>query len=276
MNCDLAVLIMGYDGYFPAWKINAQYFLKYWKNCPFNIYFSTGEREAPFPFKTIKCGRDKDYCSRAKLALSKIPEKYIILLQDDYFIIHQPDNEKLLLLSCFMEKNEAFCLRLSPYPCAKTNEICFSGIRMGQIQPGGLYSVNVQASIWNRSKFAKFIEKYSTVWDIEYLGSKDCNSSEKIYCLDRKNAKEIYQDIGTEGAIQAGKWTRKFAKRAKQEGINLPKEIEVESLHYYLWKKLKCTLLMPLFLLLKKTPLYSLYRKKRYQKVLARETKEKE
>ncbi|MCH5180295.1 MAG: hypothetical protein J1F32_03710 [Erysipelotrichales bacterium] len=265
---NFAVLICGYDGYKEIWKTNAFLFDKFWSDCPYNVYFSTEYSEAPTnKFITIKCGKYKTWCERAVYALNQIQEKYVLILMDDFFLVRKPNVKHINTILSFMEKEDAFCVRLSPHPRAKHSNLVVNGVKMGEIDYKKPYSISLQASIWNKYKIVEIFKNYESAWYVEILGSRNYPKGERTFVLDHKFAKEVYCDIGDEGAIQGGKWTRKMYRFAKKNKIELSNKILVEPSHTYLWKRCKKTVLKPLLNLLKNNEkIYSKYRDKRYGK----------
>ena len=276
MNDLLSVVVNGYDGYSDAWSPFYQLFTKYWENCPYPKYFISGDNVFPFlSFKSITTSKEFNACTRLKTALNRIKSKYILLFQEDYFLVKNVNNENIEIILDYMEKNKIDCMRLHPSPKPKgKEEIISQGLKCVKITNGTEYCINLQLSIWRKDYFLELIKPLSTVWDIEYLGSKNCHKDSRLFSLSMDTWSSVIVDISTEGAIQGGYWTRlAYAYMKKNNIVFSENKIKQEKLIVYFRKWVKRKILWAPIKLLKHTFVYAIYRKKRYNKVIKKTKK---
>ena len=93
---DVAVLIIGFDGYKDVWDSYFELLEKYWSDRP-KTYLATGELRPNYNNVTvISAGKDAEWSKKAMAALQQIEEEYVILLLEDFFTTTYVDNSKLM------------------------------------------------------------------------------------------------------------------------------------------------------------------------------------
>src|SRR2546423_10304901 len=83
----VAVLVSSCDAFFDAWRPFAALFQKFWGDCPLEIFLLTNHLSVRSRrFQSISVGRDRGWSSNLQIALEKIPQLFVLYLQEDYFL----------------------------------------------------------------------------------------------------------------------------------------------------------------------------------------------
>src|SRR5688572_15493980 len=113
MEKDTAVLILSCDKYADAWMPFFTLFRKYWPSCNFPVYLGTNELDFNFPgVTTIRSGKACDWSNDTKSILDQIPERYVIVLLEDYFLERPVDTEWLAACLAFTKEKDASFMRI--------------------------------------------------------------------------------------------------------------------------------------------------------------------
>jgi len=144
-------------------------FNRFWPKCPYPIYLISNFKNAPANFlvETIKVGDDKKWSSNMIKALNKIDQKYIIYLQDDYFLDRKVNINLLKVGLNKLVKLDAACLRLMPSP---RPDIPLDKL-FGQISKNAPFRVCLQATVWNKSILKSLMVEGEDGWGMEKKGT---------------------------------------------------------------------------------------------------------
>ena len=94
----VAILVSSCDAFFDAWKPFAAFLEIFWKDCPLPIHLITNRlavRSARIIAQSV--GPDRGWSSNLQCALEKIPQPYVLYLQEDYFLIGPVQTEALAM-----------------------------------------------------------------------------------------------------------------------------------------------------------------------------------
>lgn len=174
---DLTVLIGSCDKYFFlwsdfAWRFNN--FIGQFMEPNIDKYIiSETIAYSGTDFKTILCGKIP-YSTCLGTALEKVKTKYVLWLQDDYFITNSLTRGIEWYISIMNEHNID---RIGIYPDYPLTH--FDGELMGlkRLGPNCRYSISMQASIWNTEFFKKCLGPTETPWEFELNGTKRLNKT---------------------------------------------------------------------------------------------------
>ena len=151
-----------------------------WKNCPYQIYFtSDGESDKiidKYNINVFQQKKDLGFLDGYRYVCEKIKHKYkyFILLQDDFLIEKKVDQETLNSYEKIMEQNSNFgFIRTMPCPGPKGERKKFENVELGRIHKHEDYSFSYQTSLWNIEYFLKFTSPSEYRWD-------DLNMSRKM------------------------------------------------------------------------------------------------
>jgi hypothetical protein len=229
MNSDLALLILSCDKYSDAWDPFFALFKKFWPDCPYKVYLATNELRPEFPgVQIIASGKPQNWSDDTLAVLQQIPEKYVIVLLEDYFLNGKPDI--LWLHKCFgiMQSENAAFLRLASFRRDHFNMYAYDVIQQhpdfGVTRKSAPFLINLQAGIWNREKLISYIEPGESPWDFETKGSKRCSHTNDVFLgITKSSSKDIITSpipyLCT--AITKGVWMREAIELCKEFEVNI-------------------------------------------------------
>ena len=141
-NC--AVVVSSFDGFVDLWHPFFTLLFRHWPDCPFPIYLISNTKEYFDPrVTTINIGEDKQWASNLLIALEQISAKYILYMQDDYFLQSKVDTGYLQKLVEYAKQHHIACLRLFPEPAPDAS--FENNLGLGLIAPGAPYRVSLQS-----------------------------------------------------------------------------------------------------------------------------------
>jgi hypothetical protein len=226
---DLAVLVMSCDAFDDVWQPFFLLFQKYWADCPFPKYICTDAKPTKQEgFIDLTPGKNLAWSYRLKYALQQIPQRYVLFLQDDFFLIKNADNQRLIKYLQIIKQEQAGILRVFPIPAPDLPFKDYEDI--GLVAKSVPYRVSCQAAIWDKEVLLQIINENENIWQFEIEGTKRSDEIEKPFL-------SVYEDkMGTPlehgnyaytyfcTAVLKGKWMRGAVKLCEQEGIVLDLE----------------------------------------------------
>ena len=226
---DIAVLVLSCDKYRDAWAPFFDLFHKFWNACPYPVYLGTNE--ASFErenVKVIHTGKPADWSTDTRKILSHIPEKYIILLLEDYFLLDRVDQEWLKECIDFTEKNNAAFMRIASFRKDHEPMYAFDAAtyqkRFGITRLDAPFRVNLQAGIWNKDDLLALLQDGESPWQFEVNGSIRSRAYKKAFLgITESSEKDIISGpipyLCT--AITKGTWMRETIALCKKEKITI-------------------------------------------------------
>lgn len=112
---DIAIVVVGFDGYKELWKDFFSLFYMNWADCPYKLYLITNE--IIFESKKINViptSSEDEWSNKVRKAINLIDENYICLLLEDFFIAEKVDTYKIEYIINFIKKNKIKYLKM-PY-----------------------------------------------------------------------------------------------------------------------------------------------------------------
>lgn len=219
-----SILISSCDKYSGLWDPFFYLFFRYWKDCPYDIYLLTNNIKYPdHRVTTITVGQDKGWASNLTKSLRAINTKYLLYLQEDYFIKSKvPTKEIVKIIDQVTELNCGY-LRLQPNP---QPNLPYFIENIGEISKNTPYRVSLQAALWKKQTLEKLLVEGESGWDMEILGSERSNNIDDLFLSIKKKPLIPYL---WRTAIQKGKWTLDaqilcFFHRIKCSDISFEKE----------------------------------------------------
>ena len=250
-----AVLVLSCDKYADVWKPFFLFFSKYWKDCPFTVYLATND--AIFSFNNVKqlfSHRKTTWSDELHIILNQIPEKYVIIILEDYFIYKKVKNEEIIKMIDIMQLNDAAYLKLGAFP-SKYDELwpykpLINEPRIGEIEKGSKYRLCLQAAIWNKDILLSLLNPSENPWQFEIEASKRSNTliNPFLCVISDKNKKVVHGPIQYYcTAVTSGKWMRGALKLCKEENIEFDTSCRpIETFREELIRKLYIALPIPL------------------------------
>jgi len=241
-----AILVLSCDKYADIWNPFFLFFRKYWANCPFPIYLGTNEKQFDFEnVKQIFSNRKTTWSDELTVILKQIPEKYIIIILEDYFIYKTVINEEIFKLIAIMEEQDAAYMKLGAFPkkydSLWPHTILANEPGIGIIQKESKYRLSLQTAIWNKEILLNLIKPTENPWEFEIEGSKRSNLIKNPFLcvIANPSEKKVHGPIKYYcTALSAGKWMRGALKLCEKENIKINlKDRPVESLYEQLARK---------------------------------------
>jgi len=229
-NC--AIVISSCDNYRDAWVPFFTLFFRYWPDCPFTVYLiGNKEKFNDEKIKMINVDPDLGWSSNLMIALKKIPEKFIIYFQEDYFLRAKVDNEKVFSALDLAEKNNAACVRL--FPCPGPDLPFGDNPDVGLISQNAAYRNCTQTAIWNKQILLDLLRDGETGWDFElYGGIERSKLIKQPFFAYRQPVIDYFCT-----AILKGKYLYDAVKFCKKEGIKLDRRArKFENYFQYLFR----------------------------------------
>jgi hypothetical protein len=218
---EIAVVVSSCDRYRDLWKPFFTLFFRYWPDVSYPAYLITNHSEySDSRVRTIAVGDDRDWSSTVERGLRAIPESFVILLLEDYFLRQPVDEDRLQRLLKYMARRKAAYLRLYPNPGPDTP--CSDNSEVGEISKGAGYRASLQAAIWDRQVLLSLLKTGETAWDFELIGSKRTTHLDAPFLSVRGNPDTEAGPIPYFcHAIRKGKWVPGALQLCKREGIQI-------------------------------------------------------
>lgn len=198
---NLAVLIIGYDGYKDVWNHFVYFINKYWAERP-KTYFATSELEPEYEnIEIVKAGVGSEWSKKAFTALNKIDTKYVLLLLEDFFIMDYVDNEKISEILKFIEVNQVKFYQLTTQYISNyfiEGKTLKDNKYIHIIPKNKKYGINLQAAIWNTDFLKQIIGQGNyNAWTFESNNAyiKDYDENKLEYLIDERNILHILHAI---------------------------------------------------------------------------------
>ena len=167
----IAIVVSSCDAFFDAWRPFAQFFQKFWADCPFPVFLVANELDPRSSWlRTIRVGPDPTWGRKLITALRQISQSHIIYFQEDYFLTSRPD-EKLMaedLAYAFENEVDSFSFRarskLEP-------NFEFINERFGVVPGDSDGRTRCQANLWKREVLLSVLREEESVWEFEARAS---------------------------------------------------------------------------------------------------------
>ncbi len=220
MKQNVAIVVMSCDLYKDLWKDFFKLKEKNWSDCPYNTYLVTNSKRVNDKYaKTITCGDELNWTGRLEKCLSLIPEKYIILMLEDYYISDVVSTTKVKHIVEFIEKKDVAYYKLetrgTQFPLVYDNSIPFLKI----ITPDIRYGVSLITSVWRKDFLLEVLDHNDyTAWEFEIHRneSDDITKFTHELCLcDERNILNIVH------VVQRSKYIPSAIRALKKKGVNI-------------------------------------------------------
>lgn len=153
---DFSILVLSCDKYEACWEPFFTLLDRYYQTHP-TTYLVTETKKCPFS-NTININSDI-WTYRFREALKKIPEQYVLVMLDDFFLRGRVDVERINSIK-FNENDIVYNFEKKYRPCEDLGEWSL------QYQ-NQMYLNSCQPSLWDKEKLIKRLEKDESAWDWE-------------------------------------------------------------------------------------------------------------
>lgn len=232
---ECAILMSSCDAYEDLWDPFFESLNIMWDNLTYPVYLNTEHKEyiprkrLNFEVKTLTQCDDRrlPWSMRFIQAINRIPEEYIFLVLDDFFVCDKVDKAKIDEIIAEMEKD----------PSIASFQLCGTRTRNAnpeeyQQQDFLTYSLmerrgwktHFVPTVWRKSVLLKWLRPWESIWAFEDCGSKRArrwNYPEKVYVVTNPPIYD-YLWIKDCSAVINGKWL------AEEELLNFFSENHIE------------------------------------------------
>jgi hypothetical protein len=216
-NNDLIIFVNTSDPFRDCWDPFFKLFKLNWPDCPYPIILNTENINYSYEGLNIKCtkvasGESKRLTWSECLirALDGINSKYILYLQEDYFL-ESPVNSKLLISLINEMESKSICSivlsgGLGPWNSMNSSLIC-------EVDKFAKWRLSLQAGLWKKESLRSLLRRHETPWQLESYGSYRTRKMKEKFCSVSRDeyigeGKEIFPYRAT--GIVAGKWVREI------------------------------------------------------------------
>lgn len=225
----MAILVNSSDGFKDCWFPFFELFKRHWQGCRFPIYLnleSASYAHAALPIRILNHPADAEgnnvpWSDRLLESLSTIPERYVLVMQEDYFLDAPVRGD--LVENCLMlvAGGNVGCVHLTHFGARR-------GRRMAELPylvdvPRVVrYRVSTQAAIWDKHVLAAYVRPEETVWETEILGTiRSWHAHAPIRSVDARKLPDgaIVSYTGT--GIIRGRWHPAMRPLFDRHGIEV-------------------------------------------------------
>lgn len=211
---NLTLVIICYDPYIDAIKINNYFLNKNWLHCNLDVIYVTSSFDIQLNKANERCLKtngDLSFFGRLNLALNNTHTDYVLLLLDDYIIDKTVNEDKIRDDLHFMMNNGIeYCELFNMFNRPTGHKINKLFLEVSQ---NNKYRINLQPSIFSKRLLCNMVSKKpETAWDAELIFmNEDFKAVRAIYSLNKSFSVVNYIDKGLA--------TRKAVRILKKEKI---------------------------------------------------------
>ncbi len=175
---DMAILVNSSDGFQDCWHPFFRLLETHWPKCRFPLYLNVEEATYEYPSLDVRClnhprlpsGANVPWSNRLIESLQAIPERYVMYMQEDYFLDAPVRDD--LVEDCLrvVAENEVGCVHLTSFG-ARGGTTTAERPYLVDVPRISHYRVSTQAAIWDKSVLLSYVRPDETVWETEILGT---------------------------------------------------------------------------------------------------------
>ena len=211
----VALVVSSCDAFFDAWRPFHAFLVKFWRDCPLDIFLLTNQLEVRSDqVRSISVGEDRGWSSNLRFSLERIAHPYVFYFQEDYFLTGPVDSEQLA--RDFAEVMEADADSL----CFRARSKLDAGFqplneRYGIVPLDSVGRTRCQVTLWKRSALQSILREGETAWNFEARGSARTQEMQILSYRRRENTPIPY----LMSAISRGLWMPEAIALCRQHGV---------------------------------------------------------
>lgn len=184
---NMAIVVIGFDGYDDLWDDFFALFRKYWSDCPYKVYLVNNEKRSQYEGVTvINAGSDAEWSRKVQFALKEVQEDYLCLMLEDFYIGSKVNTGRVKQTLKLMSEDAIKYYKLKTFSAIKTAK--YKNYDYLHVIPENLeYGVSLQPGIWKK----EFLQ--------EKIGTKNYNAW-KFEC-DRIAEERLGRSIAMQGCV---------------------------------------------------------------------------
>ena len=226
---EMAILVNSSDGFRDCWDPFFRLLETHWPQCRFPVYLNVEEATYDHPSLAIRClnhprlasGANVPWSNRLIESLRAIPERYVMYLQEDYFLDAPVRDDVVEDCLRVVAEEGAGCVHLTGFGArggSKTAERPY----LVDVPRISHYRVSTQAAIWDKNVLLSYVRPDETVWETEILGTvRSWSQHAAIRTVDRLRlgGPPVMSYTGT--GIIRGKWHPEMVPLFSRHGIDM-------------------------------------------------------
>jgi len=177
-DATLAVLVNSSRGYRDCWFPFFRLLEIHWPQCRFPLYLNVEEGMYEHPTLDVRClthpvgpsGARLPWSDQLLASLEMIPERYVLYMQEDYFLDKPVDHARLEECLALTAGAGLGCIHLTPYGShgGRTRAELPYLVDVPRISH---YRLSAQAAIWDKRALASYLRPGESAWETEILGT---------------------------------------------------------------------------------------------------------
>ena len=220
----VAILVSSCDAFFDAWRPFVFFFRKHWADCPFPVFLIVNRLQVRSTLlQPIPVGPDRDWASNMQVALSHIPQPYILYMQEDYFLNGPVKSNQLAgdFAYAFEHDAASFC-----FYARSQLEHDFQPLndRFGIVPPNSDGRTRLQVTLWKKEALASALRPGESAWNMEARASERTRDLLSLSYMRRDNVPIPY----LMSAISRRLWTREAISLCQKEGLEIHPRFRLE------------------------------------------------
>lgn len=221
---NLSILIPSCDKYSEAWDPFFKLLFKHWPTLNQKIYLIGGYKKYPDPrVHSILVGQEKSWSDNMLFALERIPDDYVLIFLEDYFLLNSVNEPRLKILFEQMQKEKAGYLSL--VNVSLSNKIPHSTIAgLGYLRPEADYRTALQVAIWNKAVLKQLLVSGENPWNFEMKGTERSRSISMPFLVTERDGPIEYL-----GGIDRGHWNEKAIALLKKENLQVDFNLPIDN-----------------------------------------------
>lgn len=189
------LLVNSTDGYADCWEPFFKLMAIYWPQYQAEIVLNAERKTYAQPGLHITCtqnaaafgGKHPTWTEALQCALAQVPTDLVLYVQEDYFLKAPVQHEALVSLAEAMQRHQITYLGLTPG--GNQGPFVPSGFdeRLWKVSQQDKYRISLQACMFSKSRFAKYLRRHENPWHFEYYGNiRARRKQDSFYTLNRE------------------------------------------------------------------------------------------
>jgi len=172
---DTVVLIASCDKFQDVWPAASACLAKFWPDCPWKIYTTSGTK--PWGENPITTGEDRGWVANLKAALDKIDAEFVLLMLEDVLLCREVDTARVKIAETAIAwlGNDISAIRLGQGNDETTGYFVNAGLA-AKFRPVSLdseYRISTSPTLWRVSYLRQILDNCGeTAWEFEINGTE--------------------------------------------------------------------------------------------------------
>lgn len=213
----VAIVVSSCDAFFDAWRPFAQFFERFWSDCPFEVVLLTNQLSVHSSrLRPVAVGKDRGWSSNLLSALAQIQHPYVLYFQEDYFLNAPVRTEQLAddFAYVIASSADSLCFRARSEPDRGTERL---NDRFGVVPLNSDGRTRCQVTLWKRSALQSILRSGETAWDFEARASARTQKMTILSYLRRDSTPIPY----LMSAISRGLWMPEAIALCREHAVEI-------------------------------------------------------